>query len=70
MEEPGIHRRPRDAGKSRAARALARVFQDLGLLTDGRLIEIAAADLAGATPRYTATQVAEVSQEPRRLPCC
>ena len=37
-------------GKSRAARALARVFQDLGVLTDGRLIEIAAADLAGATP--------------------
>ena len=48
------------AGKSRAARALARLYKDLGLLTYGHLIEIAAADLAGATPRDTATQVAEV----------
>ena len=47
------------AGKSRAARALARLYKDLGLLTYGHLIEIAAADLAGATPRDTATQVAE-----------
>ena len=47
-------------GKSRAARALARLYKDLGLLTYGHLIEIAAADLAGATPRDTATQVAEV----------
>jgi ATP-dependent exoDNAse (exonuclease V) alpha subunit len=47
-------------GKSRAARALARVYKDLGLLAYGQLIEIAAADLAGATPRATATQVAEV----------
>ena len=37
-------------GKSRAARALARLYKDLGLLTYGQLIEIAAADLAGATP--------------------
>jgi hypothetical protein len=48
------------AGKSRAARALARLYKDLGLLTYGHLIEIAAADLVGATPRDTATQVAEV----------
>ena len=47
-------------GKSRVARALARLYKDLGLLTYGHLIEIAAADLAGATPRDTATQVAEV----------
>ena len=47
-------------GKSRAARALARLYKDLGLLTYGQLIEIAAADLAGATPRDTAAQVAEV----------
>ena len=46
-------------GKSRAARALARLYKDLGLLTYGHLIEIAA-DLAGATPRETAAQVAEV----------
>jgi hypothetical protein len=48
------------SGKSRAARALARLYKDLGLLTYGQLIEIAAADLAGASPRDTATQVAEV----------
>jgi hypothetical protein len=36
------------------------VYKDLGLLTYGQLIEIAAADLAGATARDTATQVAEV----------
>jgi ATP-dependent exoDNAse (exonuclease V) alpha subunit len=47
-------------GKSRAARALARLYKDLGLLIYGQLIEIAAADLAGATPRDTASQVAEV----------
>jgi AAA lid domain/ATPase family associated with various cellular activities (AAA) len=47
-------------GKSRAARALAQLYKDLGLLTYGHLIEIAAADLAGATPRDTATQIAEV----------
>jgi ATP-dependent exoDNAse (exonuclease V) alpha subunit len=47
-------------GKSRVARALARLYKDLGLLTYGHLIEIAAGDLAGATPRDTATQVAEV----------
>ena len=47
-------------GKSRAARALARLYEDLGLLSYGHLIEIAAADLVGATPRDTATQVAEV----------
>ena len=47
------------AGKSRAARALARLYKDLGLLTYGQLIEIAAADLAGPTARDTATQVAE-----------
>jgi stage V sporulation protein K len=38
------------AGKSRAARAVARQYHDLGLLRYGRLIEIPAADLAGATP--------------------
>ena len=47
-------------GKSRAARALARLYKDLGLLSYGQLIEIAAADLAGPTTRDTATQVAEV----------
>ena len=46
-------------GKSRAARAVAGLYQQLGLLSFGKLTEIAAADLAGATPRDTAVQVAE-----------
>ena len=45
-------------GKSRAARAVAHLYQQLGLLTYGKLTEIDAADLAGATPRDTAVQVA------------
>jgi hypothetical protein len=55
-------------GKTRAARALARLCKDLGLLNYGHLIEIAAADLAGATPRDTATQVAGASSPPAT--CC
>jgi hypothetical protein len=47
-------------GKSRAARALAHLYQQLGLLTYGQLTEIDAADLAGATPQDTAVQVAGV----------
>ena len=39
-------------GKSRAARALARLYRDLGLLRHGRLVEIAAADLAGTTGQH------------------
>jgi hypothetical protein len=46
-------------GKSRAATALARLYQDLGLLHYGNLIEIPAADLAGTTPRDTAAQIRE-----------
>ena len=45
-------------GKSRAARAVAGLYQQLGLLSFGKLTEIDAADLAGATPRETAVQVA------------
>jgi stage V sporulation protein K len=40
-------------GKSRAARAVARAYHELGLLTYGQLIEIAAADLTGTTSRET-----------------
>lgn len=46
-------------GKSRAARAVASLYQQLGLLSFGKLTEIAASDLAGATQRDTAVQVAE-----------
>jgi hypothetical protein len=47
------------AGKSRAAGAVARLYHDLGLLRYGELIEIAAADLTGTTPRETAILVQE-----------
>ena len=46
-------------GKSRAARAVADLYQQLGLLTYGKLTETAAADLAGTTPRDIVVQVAE-----------
>lgn len=49
-------------GKSRAARALARTYQEMGLLRYGRLIEIAAADLTGATTRETRNLVGEAIQ--------
>src|SRR5689334_14856954 len=39
---------------------LARLYKHLGLLTRGQLTEIAVADLTGATPQDTATQIAEV----------
>jgi AAA lid domain/ATPase family associated with various cellular activities (AAA) len=42
-------------GKSRAARAIARIYTDLGILKHGQLDEVAAATLAGATSRETAT---------------
>ena len=42
-------------GRSRAARAVAGIYHDLGLLTYGRLIEIAAADLTGTTANETRT---------------
>jgi hypothetical protein len=47
------------AGNSRAARAVARQYHDLGLLRYGQLIEIPAADLAGATPRETGALIEE-----------
>ena len=46
-------------GKSRAAAAIARLYRDLGVLSYGNLIELHAADLAGATVRDTATQIRE-----------
>ena len=61
---PGLHTNPPTCrknlvftdgpgtGKSRAARALARLYKDLGPLSYGQPIEIAAADLAGATPGH------------------
>jgi SpoVK/Ycf46/Vps4 family AAA+-type ATPase len=41
------------AGKSRAARAVARIYKDLGILSYGHVDEVAAMTLAGATSRET-----------------
>jgi hypothetical protein len=46
-------------GKSCAARAVAGLYHDLGLLRFGELIEVPAADLTGTTPRETGTLVQE-----------
>jgi len=46
-------------GKSRAATALGRLYQNLGVLCYGNLIEIPAADLADSAPGDTAAQVRE-----------
>jgi ATPase family associated with various cellular activities (AAA)/AAA lid domain len=48
-------------GKTRAAKALARIYAELGLLS-GDLREIAAADLAGTTPQETGTLVDEMAK--------
>ena len=56
------------AGKSRAARALARLYKDLGLLTYGHLIEIAAADLARPPPGTPRPRSPRLSS--REGPCC
>jgi hypothetical protein len=55
-------------GKSRVARAVAGLYQQLGLLSFGTLTEVDAADLAGATPRDTAVQVAEAVRPTGDLP--
>ena len=45
------------SGKTRAARAVTRIYTELGLLAFGHLREIAAADLVGTTPQVTGTLV-------------
>jgi Mrp family chromosome partitioning ATPase len=46
-------------GKSRAARAVARVYAELGLLSSGHVDEVAAANVVGTTPRETGILVGE-----------
>ena len=46
-------------GKSRAARAVACVYAELGLLSSGHVDEVAAASMAGATLRETGVLVGE-----------
>jgi hypothetical protein len=50
------------SGKTRAARAVTRIYTELGLLGFGHLCEIAAADLAGTTLQETGTLVAEAAR--------
>ena len=49
-------------GKTRVARAVARLYTGLGLLAFGHLREIAAADLAGSTLQETGTLVADAAR--------
>ena len=49
-------------GKTRAAKAVTRIYTELGLLSFGHLHEIAAADLTGTTLRETGTLVAEAAR--------
>ena len=46
-------------GKSRTARAVARVYRELGLLSSGRVDEVAAASMVGTSPRESGVLVGE-----------
>jgi hypothetical protein len=46
---------PAGSGKSRAAAAVGRAYRELGLLSSGRLNEVSAMDLVGATRAETGT---------------
>src|SRR5208282_3325079 len=46
-------------GKSRAVRAVARVYRELGLLSSGHVDEVAAMSVVGTTPRETGILVGE-----------
>ena len=50
------------SGKTRAARAVARIYTELGLLAFGHLREIAAADLVGTTLQETRTLMGEAAR--------
>jgi hypothetical protein len=50
------------AGKSRTARAVARIYHQLGVLPQERELEVAAADLAGTTVRETGTLMAQAAR--------
>ena len=53
----------RGAGKSRAARAVTRIYHDLGILTYGHLEEVAAATLVGSTSEETGTLLGQAVRE-------
>ena len=62
MEEPRLHTGGPGSGKTRAARAVTRIYTELGLLAYGHLREIAAADLIGTTLQETGTLVADAAR--------
>jgi hypothetical protein len=62
VEEPRLHTGGPGSGKTRAARAVTRIYSELGLLAYGHLCEIAAADLIGTTVQETGTLVADAAR--------
>lgn len=48
-------------GKSRAAAAVGQIYRDLGILSPGHVLEVAAADLAAATGRETGLLLRDVA---------
>jgi stage V sporulation protein K len=53
---------PAGSGKSRTAMAVGQAYRELGVLSDGRVHQAAAADLAGAGPEETGKLVAEAAR--------
>lgn len=53
---------PAGSGKSRTAAAVGQAYRELGVLSDGRVQQTAAADLAGAGPEETGKLVAEAAR--------
>jgi len=60
-EKPRFRRSP-GSGKSRTAAAVGRAYKDLGLLSAGRLDQVSAAELVGATRAETSTLMATAAK--------
>jgi AAA lid domain/ATPase family associated with various cellular activities (AAA) len=53
---------PAGSGKSRTAIAVGQTYRKLGVLSDGRVLQVAAADLAGAGPEETGKLMGEAAR--------
>jgi hypothetical protein len=53
---------PAGSGKSRTAVAVGQAYRKLGVLSDGRVLQVAAADLVGAGPEETGKLVGEAAR--------
>jgi hypothetical protein len=53
---------PPGSGKSRTAVALGQAYRKLGVLSDGRVLQVASADLVGAGPEETGKLVGEAAR--------